>query len=484
MPLPQKRKAVSTVADNKNTANAARQRKKKNKIVLFGICFVAAMAVCIASVLIVAFALVTEGTYEMPAEPVPSKTEMPVDDEAILGYVAALVNGADDNKLVKFKSTVSVSLSDFTITPEDCADSEKSLIEFVKGDIEGFVDGLYPEDFNGEFGTDYADRPVIELKTDDIAEISCVNGVLDIETGEPKLDGDGKLVDADYYNILISVKPDGAEAKPETEKLFDLAADRAALKAVAEKFGDVFTVAESDTAIDSLTVKMRVNRLTDKVDYVEFETRFAVDAGVNFAIPELKNANQQIAFTYKVVKRVNFTYSGISFSQKTVTVNPGSSDTKLSVNAVINDDSEYEVKFTSSDESIVKIDELGYITGVCESNEPVKVSVELKYLGNTFTDECEVYVRKPVEKIKISDDELTLNIGEKANLSAKLKPADATDKTVLWFTEAVDGENVAVVDENGTVTALESGTVNIVAVSDDGYFRDSCVLTVKGGDTE
>lgn len=486
--MPKKRKAVSTMADNKTINSTAEQRSKKGhkKVVLFAGSFVLAMAVCIVSVMLVAFALITEGTYEMPEEPVASKTELPVGDGAILKYASSLVNGASDNKLVKFKSAVSVSLSDFVITPEENADKENSLIDYVKGDIRSFVDGLYPEDFNGKFGADYADRPLLALKNADIAASSCVNGVLDSETGELKLDGDGKLVDADYYNIVLNIKTDGAESNAEINKLFSLADEERVFGTITKKFKGVFTVKDGKNAITSLAVKMRVNRFTDNVDYIELEKSYAVDADVLFAVPELKNAEQHLSFAYKVVRKVDFTYAGIAFAQKILTVAPGSSDTKLAVNAVINDDSDYKVKFISADESIVKIDELGYITGVAETNEPVKVEVELEYLGNTFTDECEVYVRKPVEKIKISDDELELNIGETAALTAALKPDDATDRKIVWFVEAGEGENAAAVtvDENGTVTANELGTVKIVAVSDDGHFRDSCVLSVKGGDSE
>ncbi len=476
------------MAENKNTNTDPTSRSEKNhkKIVLFAGSFVLAMVVCIVSVLLVAFALVTEGTYEIPEEPVASKTELPVGDDAILKYAASLVNGASDNKLVKFKSNVSVSLSDFVITPEENADKENVLIDYLKGDIQSFVDGLYPEDFNGEFGAEYAERPLLELKIDDIVESACVNGVLDTETGELKLDGDGKPVDADYYNIIFDINTAGAENNAEISKLFSLADEEPVFNTITEKFKDVFVAENGKSVTDTLTVKMRVNRLNDMVDYIELEKSYVVDADIKFNIPELKNNEQHISFIYKIVRKVNFTYAGIAFSQKALTVAPGSSDTKLGVNAVINDNSEYKVKFTSADESILKIDELGYITALHETNDPVKVFVELEYLGNIFTDECEVYIRKPVEKIKISNDELSLNIGETATLTAALKPVDATDKKILWFVEAVEGykADIVTVDENGNVTANDGGTVKIVAVSDDGHFRDSCVLSVKGGDSE
>jgi uncharacterized protein YjdB len=60
-------------------------------------------------------------------------------------------------------------------------------------------------------------------------------------------------------------------------------------------------------------------------------------------------------------------------------------EAQLTVNAVIEDDSEYKVKFNSSDESIATVDEMGYVTVLKE--EPVIIIVQLEYLGEIFTDE-------------------------------------------------------------------------------------------------
>ena len=64
----------------------------------------------------------------------------------------------------------------------------------------------------------------------------------------------------------------------------------------------------------------------------------------------------------------------------------------LSVNAVIENDSDYTVTFTSSDNSIVTVDEMGYVKGIEASCTPATVTVTLEYLGEKFTDECTVTV--------------------------------------------------------------------------------------------
>ena len=60
-------------------------------------------------------------------------------------------------------------------------------------------------------------------------------------------------------------------------------------------------------------------------------------------------------------------------------------------------------------------------------------------------------------------------------LSAKLKPDNATVKDIIWLSE---DESIATVDENGNVTAESIGSVKIIAVSKDGFLRDSCEVTV------
>ena len=40
---------------------------------------------------------------------------------------------------------------------------------------------------------------------------------------------------------------------------------------------------------------------------------------------------------------------------------------------------------------------MGYVKGVKDSKEPVVITVELQYLGETFTDQCQVYVGEKQE---------------------------------------------------------------------------------------
>ncbi|MCR5042394.1 MAG: Ig-like domain-containing protein, partial [Clostridia bacterium] len=51
-----------------------------------------------------------------------------------------------------------------------------------------------------------------------------------------------------------------------------------------------------------------------------------------------------------------------------------------------------------------------------------------------------------------------------------------TVTTVTWHTT---DETVVTVDGDGTVTAVGPGEATVFALSDDGYYRSSCAVTVE-----
>ena len=78
----------------------------------------------------------------------------------------------------------------------------------------------------------------------------------------------------------------------------------------------------------------------------------------------------------------------------------------------------------------------------------------------------------PVDTLELSQNELTLTVGDTATLTATVGPENATDKTVTW---SVNSEAVTV--NNGTVTAVKAGTAIVTATS--GSATASCKVTVE-----
>ena len=79
--------------------------------------------------------------------------------------------------------------------------------------------------------------------------------------------------------------------------------------------------------------------------------------------------------------------------------------------------------------------------------------------------------------IELDVTETEVTEGESLQLTATILPEDATDKSVTWTTSDVA---VAMVDQNGLVTAIAPGTTTITATTVDGSnLTASCMVTVE-----
>ncbi|MCR5726557.1 MAG: Ig-like domain-containing protein [Lachnospiraceae bacterium] len=77
--------------------------------------------------------------------------------------------------------------------------------------------------------------------------------------------------------------------------------------------------------------------------------------------------------------------------------------------------------------------------------------------------------------VKLSKTKATLKVGKKVTLTATIKPADTTNKTITWKSS---NKKVATVDKNGNVTAKKKGVCVITAVTSNGK-KAKCKITVK-----
>ncbi|MDO4842901.1 MAG: Ig-like domain-containing protein, partial [Phoenicibacter congonensis] len=83
----------------------------------------------------------------------------------------------------------------------------------------------------------------------------------------------------------------------------------------------------------------------------------------------------------------------------------------------------------------------------------------------------------PVTGIKVSPESITLTKkDETAQLTAEVTPSYADNKKVTWKSS---DEKVAIVDENGKVTAVGNGTATITATSVSGSYTATVSVTVK-----
>ena len=120
-----------------------------------------------------------------------------------------------------------------------------------------------------------------------------------------------------------------------------------------------------------------------------------------------------------------------------------------------------KVSWSSSDNSIAKVNELGKVTGVkggtamitCKSDE------------GGFTANCIVTVKELVSNVKLNKTSQRMTVGGTTNLIATVTSETASNKKVKWITS---NKKIATVNQNGKVTAKKLGKCTITATATDG----------------
>jgi hypothetical protein len=80
-----------------------------------------------------------------------------------------------------------------------------------------------------------------------------------------------------------------------------------------------------------------------------------------------------------------------------------------------------------------------------------------------------------VESVVLNESHLVLTPDETFQLIATVLPISASNQNVAWTS---DDETIASVSENGLVTAISTGSTNIVVTTEDGGFEAICIIEV------
>ena len=131
------------------------------------------------------------------------------------------------------------------------------------------------------------------------------------------------------------------------------------------------------------------------------------------------------------------------------------------------------VTWSSSDESIVAIDESGKVTALKAGTVTITVT------SGNFKDSFELTVEEiALTGIEIETENGLTNLkeGESLQLYIKYMPENTTDNRNVVYTSS--DESVLTVDENGKVAALNAGTAIVTAVAENGV-KTQIKLTVE-----
>ena len=132
------------------------------------------------------------------------------------------------------------------------------------------------------------------------------------------------------------------------------------------------------------------------------------------------------------------------------------------------------VSWSTSNSSVATVDASGKVTAVSAGTATITVTSH----DGGFTATCAVTVNKKIIHVaSVELDKTTLNmpVGTTDQLTATVKPADATDKSVTW---ASTNTGIATVDAAGKVTAVSAGAVTITVTTTDGGKMAGCDVTV------
>jgi len=132
------------------------------------------------------------------------------------------------------------------------------------------------------------------------------------------------------------------------------------------------------------------------------------------------------------------------------------------------------VSWSSSDPSIVIVDQNGNVTAKSLGVATVTVTTE----SGKKTDTCKVTVSENiihVTSIELDSKKIFLYPDQSYKLTATVLPEDATNKNVTWSSLK---PSIAIVDQNGNVTAKSPGDVEIAVTTEDGWHTAVCEVVV------
>jgi len=131
----------------------------------------------------------------------------------------------------------------------------------------------------------------------------------------------------------------------------------------------------------------------------------------------------------------------------------------------------YEVVWSTLDSGIAIV-EKGRVSGVSAGSTTIQATVD-----NRVILTCKVSVREAIVKhIDITETAIEMEAGSSRQLVTIVSPSEAKSYKLKWRSYKTD---IAIVDDNGNITAISPGTVQIVASIEGTSILDEVTVTVK-----
>lgn len=147
---------------------------------------------------------------------------------------------------------------------------------------------------------------------------------------------------------------------------------------------------------------------------------------------------------------------------------------QMNVSILPEDTSDKSVSYVSSDPNMIEVSAAGVLTPKSRGSAVITISTND---GSNLSASMSLCVKQYVQSIALSENEMSLYLGESKTLKASVLPLDADDQTYSYISS---DESVATVNSSGKVTALKAGSAVISCRSNDGSnVTASCLITVR-----
>lgn len=421
-----------------------------------------------------------EGTYELytPEEPA---TPYPETNEAVLSYIDSVIGKA---LAANPKTEMSESYSIDTDTLSNSADNAQitASAKLAAGKLEETMESQFKAE-TADFDTSASKfLSALKINPADVEKVDisykyykcsmCEShiGVEDFAEECPECGNINTLNErcGDEYEITVEVKPGSASFTgglfPKTENIHSI---------LSEAGKGCYTADIIGKEVTGCKVFARINRLTDEIKELRFETDAAITAPLTFEGTYADLGKVDVSAETKDSLNYSFTWAGVSLDKDEFTVELGSSEV-LKATLTCNDPTKYTVKWTSDNEDVLTVDDEGYLKTHKKFGD-ANITASFTFNGKEYSDTCLVHVGVPAEGVDLSKGKLKLKPGEVAELKAKFDPKDSTNTVCYWFS---NDESVAKINENGVVTAVGAGKTTVYVVTDYGNYYSSCEVEV------
>ena len=167
----------------------------------------------------------------------------------------------------------------------------------------------------------------------------------------------------------------------------------------------------------------------------------------------------------------------VEMDKQTATVDINGENT-VQLNAKVipsNANKNTEITWISKKKAVASVNPKGLVTGKTVGNSMIMATSQ-----NGYSADCLVVCQAKITGITMNQITANMTVGQKITLTATTSPEIVTEK-VTWKSR---NEDVAKVDNNGNVTGIGKGVVEIIAQNPGGTIQAVCTVTVKINPTE